>query len=158
MRKYAVIMLSLIPVLVFGQSLPDQMSAHPWTGSGILMGSPATFEMHWRWELGKRFLKLEFQNKRETADGKEIVFKAHAYYKAVGDSLYEGTWFDSRGVTFPLRGVVRHNEFIVEWGSEETELGRTVYTVQSPGEMKVTDFIFRDDRHIKFGEAAYRKK
>ena len=157
MKTYTVILLCLIPALVSAQPLTELITAHPWSGSGTLMGSPAAFEMHWQWELDERFLKLEFKNSRQTADGREISFRAHAYYRVVGDSLLEGNWFDSRGVTFPLQGLIKGNEITVEWGSEETEMGRTVYVLKSPGEMAVTDYVFSDGRYSKFGEAAYKK-
>lgn len=143
--------------LSYGQSFLDMLTAHSWKGSGTLMNAPASFEMHWQWTLDSHFLKLEFQNKRSSKNGDEIIFKAHAYYKLENDSLLTGTWFDSRGINFPLSAKMTDTNLTVEWGAEAIEQGKTVYALKLPGELKVTDFILQDGEYVKFGEASYRK-
>ena len=95
-----------------------------WTGSGVLMGKEASFIMDWQRVLNNKFLKLEFQNKRKSADNEFIVFRATAFYKIVNDTTVVGNWFDNRGMTFPLRGFMKENELTILWGNDETEMGK----------------------------------
>lgn len=142
---------------VVGQSFWNDMTSGSWKGSGTLMGSQANFYMKWSWELDVKFLKLEFQNKRTSDSGEELILKSHAYYQPQNDTLFEGTWFDSRGVTFPVRGILEDSIFTVDWGSPETEQGKTVYTLTANGSVQVTDYFLREENYVKFGEAAYKK-
>ena len=77
------------------------------------MGNDATFTMDWQRTLNNSFLKLEFQNKQKLGDNRYIVFNATAFYKIVNDTTVVGNWFDSRGVTFPLKGSLKENELII---------------------------------------------
>lgn len=158
MKKLYVLFLTLFLTAgtAFGQSFWDDMTSGSWKGTGILLGSEAEFDMKWNWELNSSFLKLEFQNKRTSDSGEELILKSHAYYQPQGDSLFEGTWFDSRGVTFPVRGVLKDSTFTVDWGSPETEQGKTIYTLASDMEIEVADYFLRDTTYVKFGEATYQ--
>lgn len=141
--------LFLTAATAFSQSFWDGMTSGSWKGSGTLMGSEANFYMKWTWELDGNFLKLEFQNKRTSPSGQELVLDAHAYYQSINDSVVEGTWFDSRGVTFPVRGVLKGSTFTVTWGSPETEQGKTIYVLDSVTEIAVTDYFLRDTTFVK---------
>lgn len=134
------------------------MASGSWKGTGTLLDSEAEFDMKWTWELNSKFLKLEFQNKRTSASGQELVLKSHAYYQPQNDSLFEGTWFDSRGITFPVRGILKDSTFTVNWGTPETEQGKTIYTLASDTEIAVTDYFLRETTYVKFGEAVYQKR
>jgi hypothetical protein len=100
-----------------GQAIVDKLVSKPWEGSGVLMGSPADFKMNWEWTLNKQFLRLTFQNKRKAENGNEQIFMAEAFYKPVNDSLVKGSWFDSRGLSFPLSGTIEDRKLTVLWGS-----------------------------------------
>ena len=138
------------------QTLADQFEGH-WQGEGTLMGSEATFDMSWQREMAGQFLKLTFQNKRTPKDGESIVFNATAMYRPM-DNIWEGTWFDSRGVSFSVRGTVEVNKLTVEWGNPDIEQGKTVYILkEDKNSMKVTDYILQNGNYTKFGEAEYKK-
>lgn len=142
----------------YSQSFWESVANGSWEGSGTLLGSEAEFNMNWNWVLADQFLKLEFQNKRISDSGEELILKSHAYYQPKSDSLYEGTWFDSRGVTFPVRGILKDSSFTVNWGSPETEQGKTIYTLVSDTELEVTDYFLRETTYVKFGETVYKKR
>lgn len=143
---------------IFGQNFWDAMTDTDWKGTGNLLGSEAEFTMKWTWVLDNKFLKLEFQNKRISNSGQEVVLQSHAYYQPKSDSLFEGTWFDSRGVIFPVSGTLQELTFTVLWGSPETEQGKTVYTIVSQEEATVTDYFLQEENYVKFGEASYQSK
>lgn len=121
------------------------------------MGAPAQFEMQWEKVLGGRFLKLTFQSRRTPEGGSTTTFEAIAFYSLAGDSTWPGTWFDSRGISFPVEGKVSGTTLTVEWGTPEIEQGRTVYALEDEIRMLVTDYVLREGTYAKFGEARYRK-
>lgn len=129
-----------------------------WEGSGILMRKEATFSMEWQRVLNNKFMKLEFHNKRKSADNENIVFKATAFYKIVNDTTVIGNWFDNRGVTFPLNGSVNEHEMTILWGNEETEMGKTIYSYSGDHTIAVEDFILSNGEYYKFGSATYNAK
>ncbi len=140
---------------VSGQTIFDQFEGNKWTGTGTLMGSPATFTMVWSQELDGAFYHLSFENRRKGQEASDIVFKAEAYYRMGEDSSVVGSWFDSRGITLPLTGEATKEELTILWGSPETEQGKTVYTLKSDDTVQVTDYILRGEEYLKFGEATY---
>ncbi|WP_299670986.1 hypothetical protein [uncultured Polaribacter sp.] len=150
--------LSLLAVnKTLSQTFFDQVKDKVWEGKGTLIGSPATFKMNWQKVLDNNFYKLEFKNQRAVKD-KKITLKATAYYKVLSDSTFVGTWFDSRGITFPLKGKLSKNQLMVDWGTPETEVGKSLYLILESGQIKVTDFIRQKDKEFKFAEAFYNKK
>lgn len=159
MKKFSLILVTLFlcTEIVSGQHFWDTMTSGSWTGSGTLLGSEAEFNMSWTWELENKFLKLEFQNKRTSSSGQELVLQSHAYYQPKSDSLFEGTWFDSRGVSFPVKGTLSNSTFTVHWGSPETERGKTIYVLVSQDKATVTDYILQGENYVKFGEASYQR-
>jgi len=127
-----------------------------WIGDGTLLNSSTEYSMNWERTLQNKFIKLEFKNKRNTKMG-AVEFFATAYYKILTDSSFSGTWFDSRGISFPIYGFYSQTELKVNWGSEETEFGSTEYKLE--GEIIwVTDFIKKDDELVQFGKAKYLVK
>ena len=134
------------------------------------MGTEASFKMKWDWTLDNKFLYLEFQNSwkpsnREnvTRTGKtvlkgDVVLKAKAYYKPITNTEFEGTWFDSRGITFPVRGTLKDQLFTVIWGSEDTEQGKTEYLLLPSGQIEVKDYILNNGKYAQFGNAVYSKQ
>ncbi len=119
------------------------------------MGSEASFSMNWEWTLNDKFLKLTFENSRKSKEGNAIVFSANGYYKLLSDSALEGTWFDSRGITFPLTGTITDSALTIIWGTPESEQGKTVYSVDADGQVNVVDFFLSNDQYQQFGQANY---
>lgn len=136
------------------QSIIDALTSGTQNGTGTLMGSDAEFSMNWEWTLDKQFLKLTFENRRNSKSGEPIVFKANGYYKILSDSTIRGSWFDSRGISFPLKGSVSDTALTIIWGSAETEQGKTIYSVDSNG-IKVEDYFLSENNYQQFGMAFY---
>ena len=119
---------------IFGQL------AGTWKGGGEVRGMPSEQSMVWAPALDGRFTRLQFSNRMTTPDGGEFHFQAHAYYRVMPDGAVSGHWFDSRGVSFPLNGSQAPACLSIEWGTADTELGRTGYCILE-GRLDVTDEV-----------------
>lgn len=137
------------------QSFFENVSQHKWKGSGELMESAASFKMEWQPVLDGKFYKLTFQNQRD--ESKEYIFKSMGVYRPKTDGTFTGTWFDSRGYSFPLEGNFTENELTVHWGDFSTEEGKTVYSINEDGTIAVMDYILKDGNLVSFGMALYNK-
>ncbi len=137
------------------QSILSALINNNWDGEGMLMGAKATFTMKWEHALQSQFIKLEFQNSRKLEGKEDIVFMATAFYKIENDTVVIGYWFDSRGVSFPLKGNIKDKEMIINWGNPETEMGKTVYRYTADNTITVEDYIGSKGTYHKFGNATY---
>jgi len=134
----------------------DKLSSKNWQGKGTLMGAPASFEMSWKEVLNGQFMHLHFNNKVLLKNNKTYTFNAHAYYKIINENEVQGSWFDSRGTTFPLTGKIESNQLTINWGSVDTEQGRTIYQTKIKETVEVIDFVLKDGKYIEFGRAHYQ--
>ncbi len=149
---------TLSAILLMAQFMTAQdffknISQHTWIGTGELLGSTASFQMNWVPILDGQFYKLSFQHQRDESE--ELIFKSMGVYQPKNDGTFSGTWFDSRGLTFPLKGNFSGNTLTVLWGTRETEEGKTVYTFTEIGTVTVTDYVLKDGEFVKFGNANY---
>jgi len=143
----------LISSIAFSQDdMADRLTGH-WSGEGLLFGKPAKFVLHWEPVLDGQFYKLSFQN---STNGTEYVFKAEAYYAITSDSTAQATWFDNRGVQQTITSTIAADQLTSIWQSS-TEKGKTTYHLTSDHEMKVIDYVWKNDQWTKFGEAKYIK-
>jgi len=125
-----------------------------WNGTGTLFGQKATFSMKWENELNAKFIKLTFENRFKDKSGMERVMKANAYYHMAQN---KGHWFDSRGVMLPLILEVTEHSMTVLWGNENSEKGKTIYSITDEKNLIVQDSVFKDNAYQPFGEAKYRR-
>lgn len=154
--KRNIILLFLLAGLspAFSQTFFDTAIKKKWKGEGILFGTEAKFEMNWEQVLGGQFYQLTFQNERiEESD--KFIFNAIGFYKLTGSTSFEGTWFDSRGISFPLKGLVADNQLVVDWGTPDTEVGKSIYTINPDGTISVEDYIQQDEKSTNFAKAKY---
>ena len=128
-----------------------------WSGKGLLFGMEAEFTMKWERVLQKQFVHLIFQNSFKDSEGHERIFKAQAFYKFNDENQFQGSWFDSRGMTFPLKANIGDSALTTLWGSPETEEGKTIYQLVGDGKLDVNDFILKEGQWKKFGHAIYHR-
>jgi hypothetical protein len=130
-----------------------------WQGAGEVRGMPSKQEMRWESVLDGRFLRLSFDNRMTAPDGKEWRFQADAYYRIQADGTIAGTWFDSRGFTFPLAGSADDAGVLtIDWGSDDTERGLSRYQIKD-GRLEVTDEVKDKDGTIRvFGRSTLERK
>lgn len=133
------------------QTFFDAVLGKDWMGTGTLMSKEATFTMSWARVLNDQFYQLEFSNETEV-----FRFEAIGYYQLVGPDSVAGTWFDVRGNTFPLQGNVTSTQLTINWGSPETEMGKTVYSLLEDGSIEVLDYVEKGGTMVQFGQAVYR--
>lgn len=146
----------LLTVVLLSFSAEAQISDFflgKWVGSGTLYNTEATFSMEWEQVLNKQFYRLSFTN---ALNNGTFSMKAHGYYKVEGSSI-TGQWFDTRGVSFPLKGTIDKRKLIIYWGTSDFEQGRTEYSLLASGEMEVTDFVLRNKEYAQFGKANYQR-
>ena len=154
-RILVLILLTASLSSAYSQTFFDIAAKKNWKGEGILLGTDAKFNMEWEKVLGGQFYQLKFQNER-VVEGQKITFNAISYYKPDETESFTGAWFDSRGVTFPLKGTFTDNSLVVDWGTSDTEVGRSIYTVNADGTISVEDYIQKGESNINFGKATYK--
>lgn len=161
---FPLFVLSCLPLVVTADlgaqpaTLPLDRFIGTWSGNGTLMGADAEFVMTWEWVLDQRFVRLSFQNSVQGSDGERRVFRAQAFYKPEKDAELSGTWFDSRGVVLPLKASAGPDTLTTQWGTPETEQGRTVYRLADEDRMEVEDFVSREGEWRRFGHATYERQ
>jgi hypothetical protein len=103
-----------------------------WRGAGTMFGRPSEARLEIRPALGGRFLELSYR-----AAG----FEGRAFYRHAGAGRWRATWFDNRGTSFPIEAAAAGRTLTADWGSAETERGRTVYRLRDDGRLEVTDSV-----------------
>jgi hypothetical protein len=111
-----------------------------WTGTGTVLKQPASVRLEWAWTLDRQFLKLTFGNDMGPA-GHERRFEGHAYYRAVGEGRFRGTWFDSSGAIRPIDARIDGDALVSRWGTAETEEGETSYRLLGADSMEIVDRV-----------------
>jgi hypothetical protein len=130
-RVWAALLLCLVAAPAFASDGPSALAwlEGRWRGTGTMFdrASEATLEV--RPALSGRFMELSY------AGG----FEGRAFYRSVGDGRWQATWFDNRGVTFPIEAAHSGQTLTANWGSPDTERGRTIYRLLPDGRLEVTD-------------------
>lgn len=112
--------------------------------------------MVWERDLGNAFYKLSFENEFLDTTGKKVQLQAVAYYKPMDKNQFIGFWFDSRGMILPLQATFNNGSLETTWGNEQTEKGKTVYTLNNDGTATVKDYILKSGLSMQFGDAKYK--
>ena len=107
-----------------------------WRGAGTMFGNPSEAALDIRPALGGRFLELSYR---------AGSFEGRAFYRPAGAGRWRATWFDNRGISFPIEASAEGRTLTANWGSAETERGRTVYRLAPDGRLHVTDSVARPD-------------
>ncbi|MGQ0588701.1 MAG: hypothetical protein ACT4N8_04100 [Sphingosinicella sp.] len=107
-----------------------------WQGSGTMFGQPSEARLEARPALGGRFVELSYR-----AGG----FEGRAFYRPAEDGSWRATWFDNRGMSFPIAAELAGRTLTADWGSAETERGRTIYRLTEDGRLHVSDSVLRPD-------------
>lgn len=125
-----------------------------WQGTGTTSEMPSKQRLQWERVLDGKFVRLTLDNRLTAPDASEWHFQAQAYYKVSADGSIAGTWFDSRGFTFPLTGVADDaGALTIDWGSDETERGRSTYRI-ADGRLEITDEVQGKDGTLRvFGRS-----
>lgn len=109
-----------------------------WRGPGTMFGRPSEARLTVLPALDGRFLELSWRLPN---------FEGRAFYRHDGEGRWHATWFDSRGISFPIQAITAYppaadpmdRTFTANWGSADTERGRTIYRLLPDGRLQVTD-------------------
>lgn len=130
-----------------------------WHGEGKAFGMSARLQLKWEWVLEKKFLRLTLKNEMSGANGQTRVFEGHAYYRDAGVDKYEADWFDSRGITFPIRARLEGDTLVSLWGSTETEEGKSTYRLIDNNTLEVVDSVKQKDGSWReFGRVTLKRR
>lgn len=122
--------------------------AGEWRGTGTMFGRPSEATLSVRPVLGGRFLELSYR---------AGPFEGRAFYSFVSGGRWRATWFDNRGVTFPIEAHEIERSLTSEWGSADSEQGRTVYLLRDNGELRVTDSVRRNGAYSEFASHVFTR-
>jgi hypothetical protein len=127
--------------------------AGDWQGKGETLGMASTQQARWEPALGAAFFRFVFDNRMTAADGRETRFRAEAFYRVGKDGAVTGTWLDSRGITQQIAGGLDESgALVIQWGSEETERGRSTYRLVEDA-LEITDEVVGEDGNWRvFGQ------
>jgi hypothetical protein len=107
-----------------------------WQGPGTMFGAASEAVLEVRPALGGRFLEFSYRAGR---------FEGRAFYRPEGEGRWRATWFDNRGISFGIEAAAGERTLISDWGSAETERGRTVYRLLDDGRLEVVDTVTARD-------------
>lgn len=129
-----------------------------WSGRGAIHGRPSEAKLELRPVLGGKFLELSY---RLSAEGPpNFSFEGRAFYRPVAgdDGGWQADWFDSRGMAWPIAAKSEGSVLTADWGSAETERGRTVYRLLADNRLEVVDTVRQaDGRWREFARHLYQK-
>lgn len=126
-----------------------------WRGAGSIMNRNVIMEQRWAPALGGNFRELTMRH-LSAKDSATVQFEGRGLYTGAksGPNAIAGMWFDARGMMLPVAGQCEGKVFISDWGSADTEQGRTVYTLVSPTSLQVIDSVqLRDGTRREFGRS-----
>ncbi|HEV7658444.1 MAG TPA: hypothetical protein VGO55_01235 [Allosphingosinicella sp.] len=131
-RLWAALLLCLVAAPAFASDGPSALHwlEGRWRGTGTMFGQASEAVLEVRPALGGRFLEFSYRAGR---------FEGRAFYRPAGEGRWQATWFDNRGITFPIQAVLAGQTLTADWGSAETERGRTIYRLLPDGRLEVTD-------------------
>ena len=132
------------PLEASGKAFLDRFEG-AWIGDGKAFGNTARLQMKWEWVLERKFLRLSLKNEMRTTGGQRQVFEGQAYYKLTDAEKCAGTWFDSQGASYQIRGSFSGDALTVLWGASGQERGKSVYRFLEAGKLEVVDSVKQKD-------------
>lgn len=96
-----------------------------WSGAGAVHGAPSRATLAVAPVLGDRFVQLDYAF--ETSGARAFRFEGRALYRPEGEGRWSGQWYDSAGMTRPIRATAEPGMLAAEWGDDASERGRTLY-------------------------------
>lgn len=131
-RLLAVLLLLIAAPAAAQQAAPLAWLEGRWQGAGTMFGNASEAVLDVRPALGDRWLELSWRAGR---------FEGRAFYRADGEGRWRATWFDNRGISFGIEAALADRTLTSDWGSAETERGRTVYSLRDDGRLEVVDSV-----------------
>lgn len=147
--KLVFMMMCLVLAQHPNQNFLDKFSGE-WSADGKAFGMPAKVSMKWEPALEGKFMKLSYDMEMKTKEGATQVFHGVAFYKPLEDGTFKATWVDSSGDMHPIVATVERQTLTSVWGTPETKLGRTRYTLLDENRVEIVDEINRKGEWKEF--------
>ncbi len=161
-RRILLSLLLLLLVPAYASSQDDKFLKRlqgEWEGDGTALGGAARLRIKWEWVLDNKFLRLSLRSEMSAADGARRLFEGQAYYRPSGVDKYVAHWFDSRGVTFPIKAQLDGSTLVAWWGTPETEEGKSTYQLIDETTMEIVDSVkLKDGTFREFGRAKLTRR
>ena len=104
-------------------------------------------------------MKVSLRHEVSTPNNSKQIFEGLAYYQPQGTDKYAAHWFDSRGVTFPIKAYVEGNTLTSLWGSPDKEEGKSTYQLIDDSTLRVVDSVKQKDGTFReFSSATLKRK
>lgn len=103
-----------------------------WRGPGVTMGNVDEAVLVVRPALGGAYSEFSYR---------AGAFEGRAFYRRIEPGRWAGTWFDSRGISFGIVANADGRTLTSDWGSDQTERGRTTYWLREDGQLRVYDAV-----------------
>jgi len=158
----ALVLLIAQPAAADNDTIFDALLGH-WQAKGNAFGAPSTSDMYWvNAKLGGKFFRLEYQINRTTPDGTKPIFSGIAYYQkpaspVTANDKIKAFWADTNGNLHPISAMVEDNALISNWGTPDTEQGRTRYQLMELGTVEVTDWVKTPDGWRRFNHTVFNR-
>lgn len=157
MTKKFVFTLLFVLITAYGtnaQSVFEKLRGN-WKGTGLVNKMESNLSMKWEVFLGNKFYRLSFKNTMKGSNG-DIVFEGMAMYKFTASLETERNWYDSFGFVRPIKAILEKNALTANWGTKETEEGKTVYRLVENDKLEVVDSVkMKDGSWHEFGRSSY---
>jgi hypothetical protein len=161
-KALAIAFLLLLSISSTATSQTNQFLARlegNWQGDGKAFGMGARQQIKWEWVLQKKFLRLAIKNEMSTANGQTRIFEGQALYQATAADKFEAHWFDSRGVSFPIKAHLEGDSLVALWGSPDKEEGKSIYRLIDDATLEVIDTVKqKDGTWREFGRGTLKRQ
>lgn len=122
-----------------------------WAGPCDAWGVPATCTSKWTRGLHSKHLIQNYSIVREADDA--LIFAGRGVYQFEGTAV-RGAWEGSNGAIHPITGTFDEAALSVIWGTPETEIGRSDYSIVD-GQLSVSDFVLSPSGWREFMTVEY---
>lgn len=143
LASFIVLLLVVVEASAQSESFLSRLQGS-WQGEGTTLGMSSRLQIKWEWVLESKFLRLSLRNEMSTRSDQTQIFEGQALYRATGTNKYEAHWFDSRGLTFPIKASVGNDTLVALW-TETSEEGRSSYRLIDARTMEVIDSVKQKD-------------
>lgn len=141
-----IVIICIVSCTTLAQSSSIDRFAGTWEGQGKFFDLSSQLQLKWEWVLDQKFLRLTLKNETTSTDGRKQIFSGHAYYQASSTpNKFEAQWFDSRGITFPIKATFDGTTLESNWGSPEKEEGKSTYKLIDAETMEIIDSVKQKD-------------
>lgn len=123
-----------------------------WHSSEPAFGMPAETTLGFQSTLAGKFIRLNYKIEMTLPSGELSLFEGEALYPAKSDTLIKAFWVDNTGNMHPIRAEISHGRLLADWGTPETEVGRTEYKILEDGNLSVTDWVLREGQYEIFNQ------